>query len=103
VGTLRVRRVAGSSGGPAPDCYREEHPMPPVVVVDPRFPYRLRELRQQRGLSLRELAKRVFYGKSYLHELETGDASPRVDVAARLDEVLGAAGELARVATAMSG
>jgi transcriptional regulator with XRE-family HTH domain len=77
--------------------------VPSPAIVDPRFPHRLRELRQQRGVSLRDLAKKVFFGKSYLHELETGDASPRVEVAERLDEVLGAGGELARMVYEVDG
>jgi transcriptional regulator with XRE-family HTH domain len=69
--------------------------MPLPVVVDPRFPHRLRELRQQRGLSLRDLAKKVFFGKSYVHNLETGDATPSLEAAQRLDEALRTGGELA--------
>jgi transcriptional regulator with XRE-family HTH domain len=54
----------------------------------------LRRLRQQNGLSLRELAARTHHGKSYLHELETGQKPPTLDVARRLDEALGGRGAL---------
>jgi transcriptional regulator with XRE-family HTH domain len=64
-------------------------------IVDPQFGVTLRRLREQRGLSLRELARDAVHGKSYLHELETGLKQPTLDVARRLDEVLGAGGELA--------
>jgi transcriptional regulator with XRE-family HTH domain len=68
------------------------------AVVDPRFPARLRELRQERGLSLRRLADRVYYSKSLIHELEAGTATPTVDMARRLDQVLEAGGNLAALA-----
>lgn len=68
--------------------------MPRRTVVDPRFPARLRQLRTARGLSLRDLARLTYLGKSYLHDFETGRRRPTVDHAARLDDALGAAGEL---------
>lgn len=63
-------------------------------MVDPLFPARLRELRQQRGLSLRDLAARTHHGKSYLCDLERGRRTPSADVAKRLDDALGAEGAL---------
>lgn len=69
--------------------------MPRRIVVDPRFPARLRALRQARGLSLRELAKVTYFAKSTLSELENGVASPSEDTAQRLDTALEAGGELA--------
>ncbi|MEV4708995.1 helix-turn-helix transcriptional regulator [Actinoplanes sp. NPDC049316] len=59
------------------------------------FAEQLRRLRTERGLSLRELAAAVHYGKSYLHELETGRKPATEAVAARLDNALGAGGRLA--------
>ena len=70
--------------------------MPRRVAVDPRFGARLRELRRQRQLSLRELAERAHQGTSYIGELETGQKQPTVDVAANLDRALAANGKLAR-------
>lgn len=69
--------------------------MPHPPIVDPRFPARLRELRTARGLSLRGLAGRTYYGKSLLHDLETSRCRPTVDAARRLDEALQAGGALA--------
>lgn len=69
--------------------------MPRRVVVDPRFPARLRELRQARELSLRELAAMTFLGKSTLSELEKGVTAPSADTAQRLDDALDGGGELA--------
>ncbi|MGI5246616.1 helix-turn-helix domain-containing protein [Dactylosporangium sp. CA-139066] len=66
--------------------------------VDPRFAARLRELIEQRELSYRALAARVHYGKTLVNDLATGRKSPTPDVAQRLDEVLGAGGELAALA-----
>lgn len=58
--------------------------------ADPRFAPALRRLRLEREMSLRDLAKLAVYGKSYLHELETGLKPPTLDVAARLDIALDA-------------
>jgi transcriptional regulator with XRE-family HTH domain len=72
-------------------------------IVDPRFPATLRQLRDDRGLSLRNLARLVHHSKTYIHELETGIKQPTVDVAGRLDTVLAAGGELARMVSADTG
>jgi len=66
--------------------------------ADPRFAPALRRLRLEREMSLRDLAKLAVYGKSYLHELETGLKPPTLDVAARLDIALDAGGELVALA-----
>ncbi|MFF8267219.1 helix-turn-helix domain-containing protein [Streptomyces sp. NPDC016562] len=62
------------------------------------FPTRLRRLRVQRGLSLADLARRTHYSKGYLSKIETGAKRATADVARRCDEVLGAGGELVRMA-----
>lgn len=59
------------------------------------FARELRRLRAERGMSLRELAATVHYGKSYLHELETGRKPATKDVATRLDDALDAGSHLA--------
>ncbi|MFY1689575.1 helix-turn-helix domain-containing protein [Plantactinospora sp. WMMB782] len=69
--------------------------MPHTPIVDPRFPARLRELRAARDLSLRDLARRVYYSKSQLHDLETARAKPTFEAARRLDDALQAGGTLA--------
>ncbi|MEV1157183.1 helix-turn-helix domain-containing protein [Micromonospora chokoriensis] len=71
--------------------------MPPraTTIVDPRFAGELRRLRLARGLSLRQLADAVNYGKSLIHQLEAGQTKPTLDVVARLDGVLDANGALA--------
>jgi transcriptional regulator with XRE-family HTH domain len=63
----------------------------------PAFAEKLQQLRQQRGLSLRDLAGLAHYGKSYVHELETGKKPPTPAIAWRLDEALNADGHLARL------
>jgi transcriptional regulator with XRE-family HTH domain len=68
-------------------------------IVDPRFSQRLRDLRQLRGVSLRELQRRVYLSKSYLHDLETGTKKPTVEAARFLDEALTAGGELTEMVT----
>lgn len=69
-------------------------------MSDLSFPERMRQLRQARGISLRGLARRTFYGKTYLHELETGVKPPTKAVAQRVDDALGAEGELMTLTTA---
>lgn len=71
--------------------------MPPraTTIVHPRFAAELRRLREGRGLSLRQLAAAVNYGKSLVHQLETGLTKPTVDVAVRLDDALDGQGALA--------
>ena len=59
------------------------------------FHCELRRLRTERGLSIRALAALVHHGKSYLHELETGQKVPSTAVARRLDQALAAGGRLA--------
>jgi transcriptional regulator with XRE-family HTH domain len=68
-----------------------------IVVVDPLFPRRLRELREAAGLSLRDLAKVCLSSKSHLHDFESGRKTPRLDTLERIDQALGADGELRRM------
>ncbi|MFG2054516.1 helix-turn-helix domain-containing protein [Micromonospora sp. NPDC048930] len=72
-------------------------------MTEPTFADRLRVLREECGLSLRGLARLTFYGKSYLHELETGAKVPTPHVARQLDQVLRAGGELVALATVRPG
>ncbi|MGW5582211.1 helix-turn-helix domain-containing protein [Micromonospora chokoriensis] len=58
----------------------------------------MRQRRDAQRVSLRHLAKLTYYGKSYLHELETGVKKPTAQVAQRIDDALNAAGELAALA-----
>jgi len=68
--------------------------------VDPRFAIRMRELRQLRGLSLREMERRVYSSKSTLQALESGGGkTPTAELARRIDEALSAGGELAEMVT----
>ncbi|MFY1669300.1 helix-turn-helix domain-containing protein [Plantactinospora sp. WMMB334] len=62
------------------------------------FAARMRELRAERAISLRKLAAVAFYGKSYLHELETGMKEPTPQAAERIDAALRAGGTLAALA-----
>ncbi|GAB2917364.1 helix-turn-helix domain-containing protein [Streptomyces heilongjiangensis] len=61
------------------------------------FPAQLRRLRQERGLSLTDLARRTHYSKGYLSKIETGTKRATVDVARLCDRVLGAEGALLRL------
>lgn len=68
-----------------------------VVVVDPRFPRLLVELRRERGLSLRGLARLVNYSHTYLWEIETGRKPPTMHFAGSVDATLQAGGRLAEL------
>ncbi|MFG1902555.1 helix-turn-helix domain-containing protein [Micromonospora carbonacea] len=72
-------------------------------MTEQSFAARLRQLRHERGLSLRGLAKLTYHGKSYLHELETGAKAPSPLVARRLDDALRAMGELVALAGSRPG
>ncbi|WP_149826780.1 helix-turn-helix domain-containing protein [Streptomyces tailanensis] len=61
------------------------------------FPAQLRRLRQERGLSLTDLARQTHYSKGYLSKIETGTKRATVDVARLCDQVLCAEGELLRL------
>jgi transcriptional regulator with XRE-family HTH domain len=71
----------------------------PRALADPLFPTRLRELRQARGLSLRQLAGIAYLAKSTLSDLENGRKSPTPQTARAVDRALGAGGELAGMVT----
>jgi transcriptional regulator with XRE-family HTH domain len=64
------------------------------------FAAELRRLRAARGLSVRDLAGRTFFSKSYIGMLEHGDRPPTVHVARRLDDALEANGALVQLADA---
>jgi transcriptional regulator with XRE-family HTH domain len=70
-----------------------------VRLVDPTFGARLRELRQARGLSLRELAQLAYVSKSMISEWENGRRRPSLDLASVLDAALEAGGALASLVT----
>ncbi len=63
-----------------------------IIVADPSFGRRLKELREQRGLSYRGFG---VISSSYVWELEAGRKRPTPEVAAALDDVLDAGGALA--------
>jgi transcriptional regulator with XRE-family HTH domain len=71
-----------------------------IVVVDPQFTRRLRAVRQDRGLSLRDLGRLMNYSHTYVWEIETGRKRPSPRFATDLDRALAADGELARLVSA---
>src|SRR5690242_8918813 len=66
--------------------------------VDSRFGERMRALLDARGISYRALAARVYQSKSHLNDIANGRKLPTLEIARRLDEVLGAGGELVALA-----
>lgn len=64
------------------------------MPIDLTFPSRLRELRQQAGMSLRKLASAVPCSHVYIHQLEQGTRTVSPQIAQRLDTVLNAGGAL---------
>lgn len=62
------------------------------------FGDQLRRLRHERGLSLRELAKRSNHGKTLIGDWENGKTTPTADVVARLDGILDGGGTLTAAA-----
>ncbi|MFF8729249.1 helix-turn-helix domain-containing protein [Streptomyces sp. NPDC015171] len=68
-----------------------------TVPTTPSFPAQLRRLRQQRGLSLADLARQTHYSKGYLSKIETGAKRATADVARSCDQILRAEGALLRL------
>nr|WP_275580953.1 helix-turn-helix transcriptional regulator [Natronosporangium hydrolyticum] len=68
--------------------------MPRRTPPDPRFGQRMRTLREQHALSFRELGRLTLASKSKLHKIETGMVAADAETATRLDDALGAGGEL---------
>src|SRR5712691_8480530 len=62
------------------------------------FGVELRRRRVAAGWSLRQLAERIHYSKSYLSKVENGSKPPAVDLARRCDAALNAGGRLAELA-----
>jgi transcriptional regulator with XRE-family HTH domain len=58
------------------------------------FGSQMRAMREARGLSLATLAERLPIDKGHLSRIENGRRKPTGDLARRVDEVLGARGEL---------
>jgi transcriptional regulator with XRE-family HTH domain len=50
---------------------------------------RIRRLRERKGVSLRELARRAGVGAATLSRIESGEANPRLSTLLLLAEVLG--------------
>lgn len=63
-------------------------------IVDSRFGLRMRALRENLGLSLRDLERPTLSSKSKLHKIETGQTKPSAETAHLIDEALNAGGEL---------
>ncbi len=61
------------------------------------FGHELRRLLAGRGISLREAARRVPCDSGHLSKLASGKKRPSPEIAQRLDDVLSAAGDLARL------
>ncbi|MBL1082459.1 PD40 domain-containing protein [Streptomyces actinomycinicus] len=76
---------------------RNENDGERTAPTTPSFPAQLRRLRQQRGLSLADLARQTHYSKGYLSKIETGAKRATLDVARRCDQILRAEGALLRL------
>ncbi|MEU2722750.1 helix-turn-helix domain-containing protein [Streptomyces smyrnaeus] len=57
----------------------------------------MRQIREDRGLSLRELEKKVRFSHSYMARVERGDQTPSADLVAAYDRELNAGGSLIRL------
>jgi WD40 repeat protein/transcriptional regulator with XRE-family HTH domain len=90
------------------DALGDQHPARPAgdpgdhdngdrAAATVAFPAQLRRLRQERGLSLADLARHTHYSKGYLSKIETGAKRATADVARRCDAVLRAEGSLLRL------
>ncbi|MBV1850039.1 helix-turn-helix domain-containing protein [Catellatospora tritici] len=71
-----------------------------MTQAQPHFGAELRRLRLAAGYSLTEMVNLTYYSKSHLSKVENGLKPPSEDLARRCDALLGAAGELTRLAVA---
>src|SRR5690554_2357209 len=86
----RCGEVAGPAPWSSPRGVMMRRP-----AVDPRFGPLLRQLREERGLSLRRLAERALTSKSQVYSYEVGDAVPCMRTVELLDRALDVGGRLA--------
>ncbi|MFV2083800.1 UTRA domain-containing protein [Micromonospora sp. LOL_021] len=70
-----------------------------MIVVDPDFVRLMRRLRQEHGMSFRDLAKKAYFSRSYLWEIENGKKQPSLHLVKALDTCLNAEGQLIRLVT----
>ena len=73
-----------------------------ALVVDPSFGRLLKELRGERGISLRRLGAKIPCSHGYLWDLETGKKRPSLSVVVLLDAALKADGRLSALAHELS-
>ncbi|GAB3902738.1 hypothetical protein GCM10029964_093650 [Kibdelosporangium lantanae] len=66
------------------------------------FGPRLRALRVERGISLSELARRIYYSKGHVSRIETGAQQPSVEFVRKCDAELDAGGALVALVSAAS-
>ena len=80
------------------DCLscRKSPPCRSCLTVDGDDPYveqcpmlRIRQLRERKGVSLRELARRAGVGVATLSRIESGEANPRMSTLLQLADALG--------------
>ncbi|MFD1051120.1 helix-turn-helix domain-containing protein, partial [Kibdelosporangium lantanae] len=64
------------------------------------FGPRLRALRVERGISLSELARRIYYSKGHVSRIETGAQQPSVEFVRKCDAELDAGGALVALVSA---
>lgn len=67
-------------------------------MPDTPFAARLREIKEERRTTVRAIATRAHYSKSYIQDLLCGTRRPTPDVARELDTALDAGGELVALA-----
>ncbi|WP_167970404.1 helix-turn-helix domain-containing protein [Lentzea indica] len=68
--------------------------------MSPTFAQELRRLRNERGLSLSQMAGLVPYSKGHLSKIENGQVHPNPEMAKIFDDALQAEGHLAELADA---
>ncbi|MEU4244885.1 helix-turn-helix transcriptional regulator [Actinoplanes sp. NPDC026619] len=73
-----------------------------TVVADPGFGRKLKELREQSGMSLRRLGQAIHCSHGYLWDLETGTKRPSISVAVLLDHALAAGGQISAMVHELS-
>lgn len=77
-------------------------PLDPALSPEAFLGARLRDLRTRNGWSQAELGRRVHASGTLIGKVEKAERRPAADLVARMDDVLGAGGDLTRIAAQLS-
>ena len=60
-----------------------------IEIITPSFTKKIRKKREELGLNQKEFAKKISEKESIVHKMETGEFTPSIDAAKKLEKILG--------------